>query len=1185
MVMFLVYSYWSMTNDDAVRVQAERYLQSLTGGRVKIHRAHFRFFEGIELGKVTMYLPKGNSPDPFLTAASVTLRHRPWSLLRGKIEPTELVCLSPVVTLERNMQTEEVNIQQLADLVGRSTTPSGEPPILPLCLFRNCTFRLVEVDGDLREVEEVHSDMSMKSESAESCLITFEEQRSDGQQAIQGSRSYNFRTGKTEDKGSLPIKDTFFALPHKYSAWLKLYNIRGSINFEGKQEAGAVETWVLDLVDASMTLPAWQGGLGLDHVSGKFQIKPSGVTIRQLQGRIRQAGESGFELTGEYSGYETTSPFHIELQAHGLKVPHHDQLEGPMADLLQSFEKSCRLEGKTDLRLVFERDAKGQLNFSGQAQPQGMSVFLPQFPYALEHTEGTIRFDTKKIEFADVTARHGQGTIAISGQVQLNTDQPLYDLRVTAGQVALDHEVAEALPKPSQFVWNLLSPGGTADLSARLWRDQDSPWPHIDMTITADGHASMTYAHFPYPVEGIKGVVRVKDNDVIIEPTSARQGPMRCTVNGAVRNFNNKDKYTAEITVVAQDMPLDDKLSHALGREGSKWMDWMHPEGSASRITAVVKNPPGGRVDYTVQAVLEDVAVTPQQCPYRLEHAKGTFTVTPQSVMIHDFTGRHGAAQVSIVPQPGGQGGGQIDLGGRQLGIDLNISSPWLPLDQDLCRALPPQVARIWKRLSPAGAAGLELHLGQNAQTGEFTYRAAVTPHDMRITFDEFPYTFRGVNGTAVATPGVVEIPKMTAAWGDTRAGISGKIVSDQKTDKIKLTSVEAKNLPLDKALLAAMPGELETFRGQLKPGGMLDVSFSNLEITRTDRAAASAPAVTGPASAPASSLVGGGHSWPPPPDAAARDGRPAEEADSRPAAQPARDSTWSVNGTIGFKDMVLNLGQDDKKLTGKVSGTGSRTPEGLEMQAKFDLDKLQVGPRIATELHGQITKAAASEVVQIKDFAGKAYGGIVAGIAQIRLTDPLEYGLRLDVEGVDLGDLINAGLDVGAKKTSMAGKLSGRVQYSFKPGSQPPQQATGQMWITQAKLVKLPIMLDLLHVLTLTLPGGEAFTDGSLTYTLRGKTLVLSEIHFTGSGLSLVGSGTLNLDTEKLDLTFLTGSTKLPRIAFLNDLLEGISRELSEVRVTGTIRNPKMTPVPFHSIKEVIDILLNPGKKLNEKE
>ena len=1150
-VVFLIYGYWSITNDDAVRGLAQYYLQSVTGGQVRIHRASFRFFEGIKLDGVTMFLPKGNSPDPFFRARYVTLRHRPWSLFRGKIEPTELVCVDPVITLERDMKSKEVNIQQLADLLGRSTAPGGQPPVLPQCLFRNCTFRLVEVSEGLREVEEVHTDLSMKPDSAESCLLTFEERRNDGQPPSEGSRWYNFRTGETVDKGLLPIKYTFFALPEKYADWLKLYNTHGSIKVEGRQDPGAAETWDLELVDASMMLPSWQGGLGMDHVNGKFQIKPSGVTIRKLRGRIRQAGAGGFELTGQCSGFEAASPFHLELKARGLEVPHHEKLEGPMASLLESFEKSCRLEGKTDLDLLFERDAKGRLNFSGTARPKDMSVFLPPFPYRLEHTEGTIRFDTQKIEFADITARHGQGAVAISGQVQLDTDHPVYDLHVTAGQVALDHEVEAAMPKESRFVWKLLSPGGTADLTARFWRSEDSTRPHMDLTIATDGHASMTYANFPYPLEGLKGVVRVNDNDINIEGVSARQGPMRCTVSGTVKSYNRKQLYTTEITVVAADMPLDDKLSHALGRDGSKWMGWMHPEGSAKRITAVVRNPPGGRVDYTVQAVLEDVAVTPQQCPYRLEHAKGTFTVTPQSVVIHDFSGRHGSAQVGVFPRPDGQPGGRIDLGGRVLGIDLTVTSPLLPLDQDLYRAVPPQIARIWKRLSPVGSAGLELHLVQSAQTGEFTYRAVVTPHDMKVTFDEFPYTFRGVNGTAVATPGVVDIPSMTAAWGDTHAGISGKIVSDEKTDKIRLVSVEARNLPLDKALLDAMPGELETFRGQLKSGGMLDVSFSSLEITRTDRAPASAPAASGPASAPAS--------W--------------------------RDATWSVNGTIGFKDMVLNLGQDAKTLTGKISGAGSRTAAGLDLQARVDLDKLQVGPRIATDLHGQIAKSASGQVVQVKDFAGKVYGGIVTGAAQFKLSAPLEYGLRLDIEGVDLGDLIDAGLEPGAKKSSMAGKLSGRVQYSFKPAVQPPQQATGQLWITQAKLVKLPVMLDLLHVLTLSLPGESAFTDGSLTYTLKGKKLVLSEIHFTGSGLSLVGSGTLNLDTEKLDLTFLTGSTKLPRIAFLSDLLEGLSHELSEIRVTGTLRKPKMATVPFHSVKDVIETLLNPGKSQNKKE
>ncbi len=282
---------------------------------------------------------------------------------------------------------------------------------------------------------------------------------------------------------------------------------------------------------------------------------------------------------------------------------------------------------------------------------------------------------------------------------------------------------------------------------------------------------------------------------------------------------------------------------------------------------------------------------------------------------------------------------------------------------------------------------------------------------------------------------------------------------------------------------------------------------------------------------------------------------------------------------------MTVDIGQDAKTLTGTISGSASRQPRGLDVQAKFDLDKLQVGTREVTELRGEIAKGAASPVVEVKDLTGKAYGGIVSGAAEIKLTSPVEYGVRLDVESVDLNDMVNAGLPAGAKPTAVAGKLSGRVQYSFRPSGKPDQQATGQLWLTKAKVGKLPVMLDLLHVLFLSLPGETAFTDGSLTYTLRGKKLVLSEIHLTGQGLSMLGSGTLNLADNTLDVTFLMGSDTLPRIYVLDDLLKGFSRELTEIHVTGTLQNPKTASVPFHSIKDVINTLLAPGKKQDEKD
>ncbi len=91
-LLALIYGYWSLTNDSAVRDLSQRYLQSLTGGRVKVHHATFRLLEGIDLDHVSMFLPKEDSPDPFFSARSITLAYNPWAMLAGDIESSEIIC-------------------------------------------------------------------------------------------------------------------------------------------------------------------------------------------------------------------------------------------------------------------------------------------------------------------------------------------------------------------------------------------------------------------------------------------------------------------------------------------------------------------------------------------------------------------------------------------------------------------------------------------------------------------------------------------------------------------------------------------------------------------------------------------------------------------------------------------------------------------------------------------------------------------------------------------------------------------------------------------------------------------------------------------------------------------------------------------------------------------------------------
>jgi hypothetical protein len=69
-----------------------------------------------------------------------------------------------------------------------------------------------------------------------------------------------------------------------------------------------------------------------------------------------------------------------------------------------------------------------------------------------------------------------------------------------------------------------------------------------------------------------------------------------------------------------------------------------------------------------------------------------------------------------------------------------------------------------------------------------------------------------------------------------------------------------------------------------------------------------------------------------------------------------------------------------------------------------------------------------------------------------------------------------------------------------------------------------------------------------------------------------------MNLKNAALRLTFLSRPGILPRMDNLADeLIEGIFRELSEVQVTGTLKNPRFHTVPLRSIDAIVRQLTRP--------
>ena len=207
-------------------------------------------------------------------------------------------------------------------------------------------------------------------------------------------------------------------------------------------------------------------------------------------------------------------------------------------------------------------------------------------------------------------------------------------------------------------------------------------------------------------------------------------------------------------------------------------------------------------------------------------------------------------------------------------------------------------------------------------------------------------------------------------------------------------------------------------------------------------------------------------------------------------------------------------------------------------------LDSVAVASQQVTDLHGKIRKLATSPIVRVDDVLGKIHGGQAAGFAEFRLASPLQYNVSLRMEDVDLAAMFKA---AGGEKAAkdVKGLLDGNIQLIGSGTDMATCQAVGVLRISKAKLYKLPLMLGLLHVIYLSVPGDAAFTEGELNYHLKGDQLTLREINLRGPAISILGSGTINVKKETLNLTFLTGPPgKLPAIRSLaTELLEGISR------------------------------------------
>ncbi len=247
-----------------------------------------------------------------------------------------------------------------------------------------------------------------------------------------------------------------------------------------------------------------------------------------------------------------------------------------------------------------------------------------------------------------------------------------------------------------------------------------------------------------------------------------------------------------------------------------------------------------------------------------------------------------------------------------------------------------------------------------------------------------------------------------------------------------------------------------------------------------------------------------------------------------------------------------------------------SVTGEAPTLELKARADRAQLLGRQLTKLEADISIIEQGTLLSMPAVRAEAYGGVIAGELEVGLKPGGAYRAQIEVAGVSLDGFAEDGRrgEDGAEPpprsgSAPRGETYGSLSVSGLKGSPETRRGRAAMRVAWGKIASMPVTLRVLQLFELSPPfsGGLDFADIKLY--VNGDDVVFERLFFECPTLQLIGHGHMIYPGMNLDIRFNTRGT----IPVVHDIIAGISDQLFEVEVTGTLSDPKARLVPLPNL------------------
>ena len=325
------------------------------------------------------------------------------------------------------------------------------------------------------------------------------------------------------------------------------------------------------------------------------------------------------------------------------------------------------------------------------------------------------------------------------------------------------------------------------------------------------------------PVDNPSGSLTVRDLHVSFSPTQSDRlsGPRAVDINGHFsadylpkadfRGSLDPDDKSFELSGKLEKLGLSPELLASLPAAWSKPL---------ARLSAV-----RGEVDLKFSILDHPLKKTPLQfaiggrmirgrvddarLPYPLNDLRAEFRCNRHGYAIESLTARNGSTTLRLRCRHQGYD--------ERAPMEVEVEGDEVPLNEELARSLPESLRRSWYDFRPEGTISASVKLAFDGE--RWKPDAVIQCHNVALTYHKFPYRMEQGQGRWTWRDDVLSTDDFHAFAAGERIDIRGRILRPGPHFTGEL-HVDARNVPFDKKLFAALPAKAGEVVQAMHPAG-----------------------------------------------------------------------------------------------------------------------------------------------------------------------------------------------------------------------------------------------------------------------------------------------------------------------------------------------------------------------------